>query len=67
MQCQERLLNEWDVANITRMSVASLRHWRLKRIGPKYLKIGTAVRYRMTDLQRWIKSRPAGGKVKIKN
>jgi hypothetical protein len=38
----ETLLNEYDVARITRLSVASVRRWRLLRHGPKYLKIGSA-------------------------
>jgi len=38
------LLNEHDVARITGLSVASVRRWRLFRRGPKYLKLGAAVR-----------------------
>jgi len=41
----ETLLNEFDVARFTGLSVASVRRWRLLRQGPKYLKIGAAVRY----------------------
>ena len=40
----ETLLNEHDVARITGLSVASVRRWRLLRQGPKYIKIGAAVR-----------------------
>jgi predicted DNA-binding transcriptional regulator AlpA len=57
----EILLNEHDVARITGLSVASVRRWRLLRQGPKYLKIGAAVRYRPEDLSSWIASRPTGG------
>lgn len=57
----ENLLNEHDVARITGLSVASVRRWRLLRQGPKYLKIGAAVRYRPEDLAAWLKSRPTGG------
>lgn len=55
------LLNEHDVARITGLSVASVRRWRLFRQGPKYLKIGAAVRYRTEDIRSWLDSRPAGG------
>jgi predicted DNA-binding transcriptional regulator AlpA len=55
------LLNEHDVARITGLSVASVRRWRLLRQGPKYLKIGAAVRYRPEDISAWLKSRPSGG------
>jgi predicted DNA-binding transcriptional regulator AlpA len=57
----ETLLNEYDVARITGLSVASVRRWRLLRQGPKYLKIGAAVRYKAEDLSAWIESRPTGG------
>lgn len=57
----ETLLNEHDVASVTGLSVASVRRWRLLRKGPKYLKIGAAVRYRPEDLEAWLKSRPTGG------
>jgi predicted DNA-binding transcriptional regulator AlpA len=59
-QVQE-LLTERDVARITGLSVASVRRWRLRRQGPRYLKIGSAVRYRSEDISTWIESRPTGG------
>ncbi len=55
------LLNEHDVARITGLSVASVRRWRLVRQGPKYLKIGAAVRYKPEDVAAWLESRPTGG------
>jgi predicted DNA-binding transcriptional regulator AlpA len=57
----EALLNEHDVARITGLSVASVRRWRLHRQGPKYLKIGSAVRYTHEDVAAWLASRPTGG------
>jgi hypothetical protein len=55
------LLDERDVARITRMSLASVRRWRLLRRGPRYLKIGSSVRYRPEDLFAWLDSRPSSG------
>ena len=55
------LLNEFDVARVTGLSVASVRRWRLFGRGPKYLKLGSAVRYRAEDLQSWLSARPVGG------
>jgi len=57
----QELLTERDVVRITGMSVASVRRWRLFREGPKYLKIGSAVRYRPEDISAWLESRPTGG------
>ena len=57
----EVLLNEHDVARITAMSIATVRRWRLLRQGPKYIKIGAAVRYKPEDIVAWLESRPSGG------
>jgi hypothetical protein len=38
-------LNEQQVAEYLNMSAASLREWRHLGEGPKFLKIGRAVRY----------------------
>lgn len=57
----EELLNEHDVAQVYGLSVASVRRWRLLGQGPKYIKIGAAVRYRPSDVSSWLESRPTGG------
>jgi predicted DNA-binding transcriptional regulator AlpA len=57
----QRLLNEHDVAGMTGLSVATVRKWRLLRRGPKYIKIGAAVRYKFEDLSAWLESCPSGG------
>lgn len=50
------LFNEHRVAEYLNMSLGSLRRWRLFRKGPKYLKIGSAVRYQREDLDTWLNS-----------
>lgn len=57
----EELLDEHDVARITGLSLSSCRRWRLFGQGPKYLKIGAAVRYKPEDVSAWLESRPCGG------
>jgi len=57
----QALLNERQVAAITGMSLASVRRWRRLKRGPRYLKIGGAVRYPPEDLSAWLASRPSGG------
>ena len=57
----EGLLNETDVARIIGLSMASVRRWRLLRQGPRYLKIGTAVRNKHKDISAWLESRSSGG------
>lgn len=57
----QSLLNEHDLARVTGLSVASVRRWRLLKIGPKYLKIGASVRYKPEDVSAWLESRSTGG------
>jgi predicted DNA-binding transcriptional regulator AlpA len=52
------MMNEHEVADFLKMSVGSIRRWRLFRTGPKFVKIGSAVRYRREDLEVWLKSCP---------
>ena len=55
------LLTELEVAERLRVSLACLRRWRLERRGPRFLKVGSLVRYPAEELDRWINSLPVGG------
>jgi predicted DNA-binding transcriptional regulator AlpA len=55
------LLQEDEVAQLLTVSVAALRRWRVERRGPKYIKLGALVRYRRSDVELWISTRPFGG------
>lgn len=59
------LLNEIEVAKRLQVSVACVRRWRLERRGPRYLKIGSLVRYRPEDVQHWLMSCPSGGDARL--
>lgn len=52
-----RLLCEQELAQELRVSVASLRRWRLLRQGPNFLKVGSLVRYRPDDIAEWLETR----------
>lgn len=54
-------LTEPEVADRLRVSLACLRRWRLERRGPRFVKVGSLVRYPAEELDRWIESLPAGG------
>ena len=58
---QATLLTEAEVAQRLRVSLACLRRWRLERRGPRFLKVGSLVRYPSEQLDRWIESLPSGG------
>jgi predicted DNA-binding transcriptional regulator AlpA len=55
------MLNERQVADYVNMSLGSLRKWRLYRKGPKFVKLGRAIRYRRTDVETWLSSCPGPG------
>jgi excisionase family DNA binding protein len=52
------LLTESDVAERLRVSLASVRRWRLEKRGPTFLKVGSLVRYRPEDLESWVSTLP---------
>ncbi|MCW5982723.1 MAG: helix-turn-helix domain-containing protein [Bryobacteraceae bacterium] len=57
-----RLLNEFQVAEILGVSVATVRRWRLRGRGPRFVKVaGTLVRYSTTALDEWLAVQPTGG------
>jgi len=56
-----QLLNEQQVSEMLGVSAASLRRWRLLRRGPRFFKLGSAVRYSIEDVNIWLESRPTGG------
>jgi excisionase family DNA binding protein len=52
------MLNDHQVSEYLNLSVASVRRWRTVRKGPKFLKIGSAVRYKREDVDTWLNSCP---------
>jgi hypothetical protein len=42
-------------------SVHTLRDWRKRGKGPRFVKVGSSVRYRLTDIEEFVNSLPAGG------
>ena len=57
----DAFINEKALAAFLAVSVATVRAWRLRGRGPRFVKLGSAVRYRPEDIDTWIGSRPSGG------
>ncbi len=55
------LCTEEQVAKQLRVSLASVRRWRLEKRGPLFIKVGALVRYRPEDIENWLKALPTGG------
>ena len=49
-------MTEQEVARRLRLSVATLRAWRLRRRGPRYVRFGRAVRYLASDIDLFVQS-----------
>lgn len=52
----DRLLTTDEVSNITGLSKSWFEHqrWLGGDEGPRYIKIGRSVRYRLADVQAWL-------------
>ncbi len=57
----ERFFTENEVAERTRISLGTLRRWRLENRGPKFHKFGSLVRYAEDELMAWEEAQPIGG------
>jgi predicted DNA-binding transcriptional regulator AlpA len=55
------LINEYELAQMLGVSVATVRRWRLLKQGPRVLKLGVLCRYRIEDVTAWLETRPTGG------
>jgi excisionase family DNA binding protein len=56
-----RFLTESEVAERTKISLGTLRRWRLENRGPHYYKFGSLVRYAEDELVVWLEAQPRGG------
>jgi excisionase family DNA binding protein len=54
---QPHALRTEQAAEHTGLSVSTLEKARVAGTGPKYLKLGRAVRYRARDLDEWMAAR----------
>ena len=36
------------------VSPLTIRDWRVRLVGPAYIKVGRAIRYRPEDIERWM-------------
>jgi hypothetical protein len=52
----EQLMSTEEVAEVLGRPPRTLRQWRYLGVGPKYLKVGAAVRYRPRDVEKWLKA-----------
>lgn len=51
-----RALTEREVSDLLGLSVATLRAWRHRGQGPRFLRLGRAVRYLPADLEDFVRA-----------
>jgi predicted DNA-binding transcriptional regulator AlpA len=62
MNSERIAYTEVEVEALTGIKRKTLQGWRLRRQGPRYIKVGRRlVRYPAEDLHGWINSRSGGG------
>ena len=54
------LLNTMEAAEALRLAAGTLEKLRTYGGGPRYVKLGRAVRYRREDLEAWLADRVVG-------
>ena len=59
MQTPE-IMNTLEAASYVRLGKPTLERFRVTGEGPRYAKLGGAVRYRRSDLDEWLASRVIG-------
>lgn len=47
-------LTESETARLLNLSVSGLRKWRRNGSGPRYVRLGRLIRYRVADIQVWL-------------
>jgi excisionase family DNA binding protein len=50
----ERLWTEQETADYLQVAVGTLRRWRTEGTGPPALRVGRTIRYRRSDVDRWL-------------
>jgi excisionase family DNA binding protein len=53
-EVQLKALTETEVAQRLGLSVATLRAWRMRHKGPRFVRFGRAVRYLAEDIEQFI-------------
>jgi hypothetical protein len=52
----DTLLTEDAAARFLKLSVRTLQAWRCRNMGPAFVRVGRAIRYRYGDLTAWLQA-----------
>jgi predicted DNA-binding transcriptional regulator AlpA len=51
---QQALMSAEELSALIGVETKTLANWRCQAKGPKSLKVGRLVRYRMSDVEKWL-------------
>jgi len=54
---RNRLMTTEEVADYLQVPTRTVEDWRLRKVGPDFVRVGKHVRYRSTELDMWIVSK----------
>jgi excisionase family DNA binding protein len=57
------LATPMEVSEYLEIPETTIRIWRHRKVGPPWFRVGRHVRYRWTDIERWLESQAGGGQV----
>jgi len=55
------LMSPPELSDYAGPAVQTLAIWRMKNKGPRYVKIGGRIRYRLSDVDEWLEANTTGG------
>jgi predicted DNA-binding transcriptional regulator AlpA len=56
-----RFIDERELAAMTGLKTRTLQRWRVFGKGPRFHKLGGAVRYQLVDVEAWLATCTVGG------
>lgn len=54
---QNEFMTSRELADLLRVPVETTYQWRLRHVGPPGIRVGRHVRYRRSDVERWLAER----------
>ncbi len=54
----DRLLKQKEVEELLGLAPSTIEQWRLRGRGPRWVRLGRAVRYRLSDLTEYMQGLP---------
>lgn len=55
-EVEQRLLTREQTADFLQVPISLLESFATRRVGPRFIKVGRLVRYRMQDLEQWLEA-----------